>query len=48
VTVSTTDSIEYGWFVWPPGRGREAGQIFVLADTPETERRVVPRTEGED
>jgi len=53
VSVSTTDSIEYGWFRWPAagayhaGRRevtrRESGKIFVLDDTPEAHRRVTPR-----
>lgn len=37
--VSTTDSIEYAWFVWGPERGRKAGQIHVLDHTPLEERK---------
>jgi hypothetical protein len=47
LTTSTTDSIEYGWFVWPPEDGcalRSAGRLIMLDATPEEERRVTPRT----
>jgi hypothetical protein len=37
--VSTTDSIEYAWFVWGPERGRRAGKIVVLDHTPLEERK---------
>ena len=39
--VSTTDSIEYGWFVWTPERGRRVGKIEVLDHTPDEERSVM-------
>jgi len=32
--VSSTDSIEYAWYVWGPERGRKAGKIQVLEHTP--------------
>jgi hypothetical protein len=38
LTVSTTDSIEYAWFVWPPDRERRQGKIEVLDHTPEEMR----------
>ena len=38
VTVSTTDSIEYAWFVWGPERERRQGIIEVLNHTPEENR----------
>jgi hypothetical protein len=38
LTVSTTDSIEYAWFVWPPERVRRQGKIEVLDHTPEDKR----------
>lgn len=34
-----TDATEYAWFVWPPERGRRAGRLEVLAETPASERR---------
>ena len=35
-----TDSVEYGWFVWPRGqRERSSGSLQVLAPTPARERR---------
>ena len=34
-----TDSIEYAWFVWNPGRRRRKGAIHVLAPTSKDERR---------
>jgi hypothetical protein len=34
VTISTTDSIEYAWFVWGPERNRKRGAIEVLEHTP--------------
>ena len=37
--VSTTDSIEYAWFVWGPERGRQVGKIEVLDHTPQEQRR---------
>jgi len=46
VTTSTTDSIEYGWFVWPPNLDpgeRRAGRLMVLNDTPDAERRTEVR-----
>lgn len=36
---STSDSAEYGWFVWTPERGRRFGKTTILASTPEEERR---------
>lgn len=33
-----TDSIEYAWFVWGPGRGRLAGHVELLASTPREQR----------
>lgn len=42
VSCSTTDAIEYAWFVWTPDRARKSGSIQVLAETPEEERAVVP------
>ena len=36
---STSDSAEYGWFIWTPERGRTAGLTRILASTPETERK---------
>lgn len=36
---STSDSAEYGWFVWTPDRGRTAGKTVILASTPEGERK---------
>jgi hypothetical protein len=38
VTVSTTDSIEYAWFVFGPERKRRKGYIEVLDQTPEDQR----------
>jgi hypothetical protein len=38
VQVSTTDSIEYGWFVWGPERNRKRGIIEVLDHTPSDKR----------
>jgi hypothetical protein len=35
----TTDSIEYGWFVWGMPRFRKEGKIKVLATTPKEVRR---------
>ena len=35
----TTDSIEYGWFVWGIPRYRKEGKIKVLATTPKDVRR---------
>lgn len=37
-----TDSIEYAWFVWHPGRRRRFGRVQVLPVTP-TEERGRPR-----
>jgi hypothetical protein len=34
-----TDSVEYGWFVWPPDRNRKAGTIQILGLTDIGERR---------
>lgn len=34
IRVSSADSIEYAWFVWPPERHRKVGQIHVLDHTP--------------
>jgi hypothetical protein len=36
-----TDATEYGWFVWTPERGRRAGKVEVLAETPPAQRRRV-------
>lgn len=36
---STSDSAEYGWFVWTPERGRKVGKTSILASTPEAERK---------
>jgi hypothetical protein len=36
---STSDSAEYGWFVWTPERGRQSGKVRILASTPEAERK---------
>lgn len=36
---SSSDSAEYGWFVWGPERGRTVGKTSILASTPEEERR---------
>lgn len=33
-----TDSIEYAWFVWHPGRRRRHGRVEVLPVTPASER----------
>lgn len=39
-TDGRTDSIEYAWFVWPPGeRERVTGSVTVLPTTPLDERR---------
>ena len=37
----TTDSIEYGWFLWPdePERNRSEGRLKVLKTTSKEERR---------
>lgn len=34
-----TDATEYCWAVWTPERGRKAGLVSVLAETPASERR---------
>lgn len=34
-----TDATEYCWAVWMPERGRKAGLVSVLAETPASERR---------
>lgn len=36
---AATDSIGYGWFVWPAERERACGSVRVLASTPKEERR---------
>jgi hypothetical protein len=36
-TGNGTDSADYAWFVWPPGK-RARGDIRVLAETPKSER----------
>ena len=33
-----TDSADYAWFIWPPGK-RDRGAVGVLAETPQAERR---------
>lgn len=33
-----TDSIEYAWFVWHPGKRRKVGRLTVLPVTPRAER----------
>jgi hypothetical protein len=38
-----TDSVEYAWFVWPEERGRSAGKVQVLAETPAAVRCARPR-----
>lgn len=44
VSISTTDSIEYAWFHWPPDReNRQKGSIQVLNHTPLDQRRVIRR-----
>lgn len=39
VRVSSTDSIEYAWFVFGPKRNRKEGKIRVLKHTPLSERK---------
>jgi hypothetical protein len=41
IRISSTDSIEYAWFVWGPSRNRRAGNIQVLAHTPLHERQAL-------
>jgi len=43
VTCTTADSIEYGWFVWPPDARRASGKLMVLATTPEEDRQTKVR-----
>jgi hypothetical protein len=43
VSVTTADSIEYGWFVWPPKSRRKAGRLMVLGTTPEVVRQTKVR-----
>lgn len=38
---STSDSSEYSWFVWGIKRGRDAGIVRLLADTPLEERKAL-------
>lgn len=40
---SSSDSIEYGWFIWTPERGRTSGVTRILASTPAEERGVKAR-----
>lgn len=43
VKVTTSDSSEYGWFVWTPERG-PVGHTHMLPRTPESERKTVRRS----
>ena len=42
-TGNGTDATEYCWMVWPPERGRTAGKIEILAETPASERLLATR-----